>query len=411
MTGMLTRRFARDHSEWKKGTAVRSFLSVLLALPAFMMVSRGVVLAGAEDYQAYCLYLAGQDYPDGNPAFDQDVQGVAHDANNWFITQTGHLWKIPVHLPLGSVDADDSGVLDKNIDDYSVLRNLGYEHFGDPVVYQHEGTDYLLVPIEHDEIHLPGAVAIFTCSGLSYIDHVVLPPQVFDAGWCAVDDDGFLYSSRQHASSIFKYSLDWDQLQEEGSTTVTVLEEITLYNEAGTDSLDLITMQGGEFAPGSRLLYLLSGFHDDNDEEQISEGIHVMDTTTWRRVAHSTNGYGYFNFDYATVFDGEPEGLTVWDLDDGRAPGIRGQLHVFMLDNDFFDDLTFYHYTNVWRVDSGSPCGTGEPTCPFRTLDAASDVIFNRSEMRIRADIYPETGVFTKRVRMTAQGGVVRIGG
>jgi hypothetical protein len=215
----------------------------MLALPAFMMASRGGVLAATEDYQAYCLYLADQDYPDGNPAFDQDVQGVAHDASNWFITQTEHLWKIPVHLALGSAEEGDLGVIKKDIDDYSDLRDLGYAHFGDPVVYQHEGTDYLLVPIENDGIGLTAAVAFLECSDLAYIDHVVLSPQVFDAGWCAVDDRGFLYSSRQHASSIFQYSLDWDRLRDEDSTSATLIEEITIYDEQGTDALDLITMQ------------------------------------------------------------------------------------------------------------------------------------------------------------------------
>ena len=135
-----------------------------------------------------------------------------------------------------------------------------------------------------------------------------------------------------------------------------------------------------------------------------------MDTTTWRRVAHSTNGYGYFNYDYTSVWDGEPEGLTVWDLDDGRAPNISGQLHVFMLDNEIFDDVELYHYTNVWRVDASSPCSQGEPTCPFRTVTAARNVIFPGSEMRISAGVYPENLSISTPIRMTATNGTVRIG-
>jgi hypothetical protein len=43
--------------------------------------------------------------------------------------------------------------------------------------------------------------------------------------------------------------------------------------------------------------------------------------------------------------DEEIEGLTVWNLDDGRAPGIRGQVHVLMLDVGEVsnDDLYFKH--------------------------------------------------------------------
>jgi len=43
--------------------------------------------------------------------------------------------------------------------------------------------------------------------------------------------------------------------------------------------------------------------------------------------------------------DEEIEGLTVWNLDDGRAPGIRGQVHVLMsdLEDASNDDLYFKH--------------------------------------------------------------------
>jgi hypothetical protein len=89
----------------------------------------GQAKAAAEDYQAYCLYQAGQDYPDGNPVFDQNVQGIGHDSANWYITQTEHLWRIPVHHALGSVDEDDSGVIHRTVEDYGDIRDLGYAHF------------------------------------------------------------------------------------------------------------------------------------------------------------------------------------------------------------------------------------------------------------------------------------------
>ena len=367
--------------------------------------------AELNDYQAYCLYLANNDYPDGNPDYDQDVQGIGHDTSYWYITQTEYLWRIPVELPLASANSGDPGVFRFHMDHFSDLTDLGYAHFGDPVGYRHEETDYLLVPIENDAIGLTGAVAVFRCPELEFLDLVELPLQSVDAGWCAVDEVGHLYSSFQHASTIFQYDFDWEQLHTTSDASVTFLSEIPLLDEQGHNVLDLETMQGGEFGPDGKLLYLLSGFHDDNNQEMISEGIHVMDTTTWRRIAHSTNGYGYFNYDYSTVWDGEPEGLTVWDLDDGRAPNVRGQLHVFMLDNEAFDDVTLYHYTNVWRVDRNAPCSTGEPTCPFRTIGAAQAAILDRCEMRIQANVYPEALVLTKPVRLTAQGGTVRIGG
>lgn len=44
----------------------------------------------------------------------------------------------------------------------------------------------------------------------------------------------------------------------------------------------------------------------------------------------------------------EPDGVTWWDLDDGRAPEIRGQLHAMLLDNETSnDDVYIKHYRAV----------------------------------------------------------------
>ena len=44
--------------------------------------------------------------------------------------------------------------------------------------------------------------------------------------------------------------------------------------------------------------------------------------------------------------DEEPEGLTYWDLDGRKVPGIEGQLHAILLDNDTWsdDDVYLKHY-------------------------------------------------------------------
>jgi hypothetical protein len=65
----------------------------------------------------------------------------------------------------------------------------------------------------------------------------------------------------------------------------------------------------------------------------------------------SSNGHGPFNYEYSPTnpivggLNEEPEGLTLWDLDDGRAPNIHGQLHVLLLDNDdSADEVYIKHY-------------------------------------------------------------------
>ena len=56
-------------------------------------------------------------------------------------------------------------------------------------------------------------------------------------------------------------------------------------------------------------------------------------------------GKGDLTWDPSASANEEIEGLTIWDLDDGRAPSIEGQVHVILLDNDtlFNDDFYFKH--------------------------------------------------------------------
>lgn len=398
----------------------------------------GAFPAFAQDYESYQLYLGS--YPeDANCGWHKDAQGVAHDDNNWFITQTEWIWKIPVERDLWSISASDPDVLTRSIGSYQELA--GYAHFGDPDVYRYDNTDYLVMPIEHEDEAQPGAIAVFRCEedDLSYRGHVELTNQDgesyqgHDAGWCAVNSGGRVFSSMQHPglgggpSLLLEYILDWNLLASEPPQATITLEAMHAMRDELDNPLNLITMQGGEFAPGDGLLYLISGFHDDNAQEEVSEGIHVLESAgpfVWRRVAHSTNGSGHFDYYYDAGYDSsccafgccpgnEPEGLTIWDLDDGRAPGIRGQLHAFMLDNDQpdDDDIYFYHYTNIIRVDSASSCQTGTPACPFRTVNGAANLAWNGSEIRIQAGSYDETLTISQRVRFTAEGGMARIGG
>jgi hypothetical protein len=90
----------------------------------------------------------------------------------------------------------------------------------------------------------------------------------------------------------------------------------------------------------------MNGYYTDTDPK--TAGIHVFDAQTGRRIAKSTNGSGDFNYEFHPGWPDyeEPEGLTYWDLNDGRAPGIRGVLHALMLDNDVSsaDEVYFKHY-------------------------------------------------------------------
>jgi hypothetical protein len=379
--------------------------------------------AAAQLYHAY--YLFQSNYPSGQVSWSHDVQGAAHDDNNWFITNTDFIWKIPVQRDLNTVTVISPGVIRRTITNYPALA--GYEHFGDPDVHRVGATDYLIVPIEDSQATcasgLPGGVAIFRCFDLSYVAHVGFPGQCNDAGWVASQGD-LLVSSRQHVGApdgsppgttggLRFYFFDWNQLHANGIAAIAFDHELETLNEQG-GRLEMVTMQGGEFASGGGLLYLISGFHDDDNGQEDREGIHVLETTNYQRIAHSTRGFGHFDFYYDPGFPnyGEPEGLTVWDLDDGRAPGISGQLHVMRLDNDpTFDDIAFKHYTNVIRVNPTSTCQSGTIACPFRTIASANALAWPGVEIRMRTGTYPERPIISTRVRLTAEGGVVRIGG
>jgi len=400
------------------------FLIRLVTLPAVLAL---VPLACGQEYEAY--YMHAGNYPVGETQWSDDAQGVAHDDSNWFITNTHFIRKIPVQHDLRTVTLLSAGVIYRTIGSYPQIQ--GYNHFGDPDTFTYAGVDYLVVPIENGESTCgsgpPGAVLILLCSDLSYVWHTAFPGQCNDAGWVAIDNLGFMMSSRQHVHNriplppcqghgLRYYAFEWELLRTTGHGEMQFMQEVHPTDELG-NCLEMVTMQGGEYSPDGGLLYLVSGFYDDDNGLEDREGIHVLDATTFRRVQHSTRGFGHFDYYYDPGFQTyeEPEGLTIWDLDDGRAQGIRGQLHVFVSDNDFdlgdSGDIDFKHYTRTIRVDPASNCQSGTLACPFRTFAGAYALAWPGAEIRLRPGTYIERPIISTRVRITAEGGTVRIGG
>jgi hypothetical protein len=141
------------------------------------------------------------------------------------------------------------------------------------------------------------------------------------------------------------------------------------------------------------------------------------------RVQRSTNGSGHFNYEFHPTCSfpiyncEEPEGITIWDLDDGRAPGIRGQLHVLLLRNEHFsdDDVYLKHYTGTIYVDrTYNGVGNGTPSKPFKTVSEANNLAWDGAQIKIQSrpqtGSYPETLTFSKRVKVLAQGGTATVG-
>jgi hypothetical protein len=168
---------------------------------------------------------------------------------------------------------------------------------------------------------------------------------------------GELYTSPVHADSILRYSIDWEKL-----TDTTHHDALSFLGAASISTVH--NVMGGEFAPSGMLLYLSSGTvscqppYFGDGQMYPEDGLHVIETTHWQQVQHSTDTTGCFkySFDNSGCSGEEPKGLTIWDLDDGRAPNVGGQLHVISY-NHFSDPadtnkVFLKHYATV-KVDAG----------------------------------------------------------
>lgn len=395
-------------------------------------------VAWGQVYDSYFVYR-GADYPNGAVGWSHHAEGIAHDEQFWYIAQSSqryggpsfphipsHLWKIPVEVDLGAVTSATPGVVRREIAPDHILVSRQYEKFGDPVVYQYNGAGYLVVPISGNgscESSPAAAVAFFRCSDLGYVDYAILPGQCGDAGWVAVNAAGELVSSRDHIGlpepsqqGLRVYTVGWSALETSSQAIVAFDRTIPVLNESGAP-LELLHIQGGEFDPGGRLLYVSSGYYDEENAAADREGIHVIDTATFRRVRHSARGVAgqLFNFYYnpgADTYE-EPQGLTIWNLDQGAAPGIYGQLHAIVRRYgwDAGDQVYLKHYTRALAVNSQwAGCHTGSPSCPFQTIPAALSRAWNGAEIRIRAGVYAAPLTIASEVRFSAEAGVVRIG-
>lgn len=325
------------------GRAAASILTRRRFLWAAGLALGGLAVAGAtplgvETARAAALHRYLGNYPQNRTTgWTENIQGVTHDSANWFFSQTKALWKFPVSFDLNSTvlgPIPARGILKVGMP--AALDRLGYDHFGD--IDCHAG--YVFVPIEGGTY--PG-IAAFRASNLAYVAYSPLPAQQ-SAGWCAVNPaNGLLHTSNWTLTTVLRYQIDFGRLSA-GRSFLTQSSSLPLRDEYGA-TLSLPHVQGGVFRPDAQRLYLVNGYMDDTDRNK--EGIQVFDMASCRRIARSTNGYGDFNYEYHPEDDEEPEGLTYWDLNDGRAPGIRGVLHVTMLDNDGWtsaDDLYFKHY-------------------------------------------------------------------
>lgn len=371
-------------------------------------------------YHAYYNFL--WDYPEEAEAvgWHQEAQGLANDDNYWYIVDNGfqntagdeHIWKIPVEHDLSEPALNHPGTIVLTNSDIPEIPHL-FDHFGDPDLYEYEGHRYLLVPVDNGSTGIAVFESVDSPNALIYLGWDDLTAESYH-GWCAVNPvDGRVYSSGTVFTAIQRYRIEWQLLD---SRTVVITHEATIpvYDGIG-GNLTFHHMQGGDFSPDGELLYIASGGADGH---YMWEGLKVIRTSDWQLIKLSSQEDRPFKFEYTPGWPEmeEPEGLTVWDLDDGRAPGILGQLHVILLDNDVDtneDDVRLKHYTSKiyvdWRFEDMST-QEGTPMFPFGTVDQAVGYAWQGSQLDIFAGNYPEAVLIDTITRLLARSGTVVIG-
>jgi hypothetical protein len=447
------------------------FILSINLLPIFVCKSQ------QSKYEEY--YLRSNSYPilwtPGSWFDHPEIQGVTHDDNNWYFTWTynevGYLWRVPVEVPLDNNVLQNFKVDIIKTGDFSDLA--GYWHWGDPDHYKtKDGREYIVVPMTRTDTPI---VAIFR-TGVLYLESLVaygrLTAQT-STGWCAIHPQtGELYTSEDfdyalgpkpcnpnrdcddqswscpYPRMLLHYRIPWDSLPitgYKGLISLTYLNDSIVLQSGNNQLLELYNMQGGEFTPSGELLYVSCGgaccFGYGAGQQYEHDGVYVFDTRTWTVIKRSTNHlgrqYSYFDYYYWWGCDGagpikdgswSPEGLTIWDRDDGRSPNIRGQLHVLGFHSILKtgdNEAIFEHYGNRLHInpftgvtpptfswsDQALP---GDSLKPFKTFNDAYNwyPAWGGSEIVFQGGLYYPTvvGTFSRPVRLTSQGGTTVLG-
>ena len=330
-------------------------IQTLLALLLVVLVSPAG-RATAQDLPTTCSTIFLGDNPSqGSMGWTDANNGIAHDAGNWFFTNEEELVKIPVGLDLNTdIDPDDDpsdwppGVLARG-DLPDSLADAGWHHQGD--LDQSHG--FLFIPMNRDDGYPTiSGIAVYNASDLAYRGIAELPPPRL--GWVAINPhNGLLYTSGWEISPsapLLRYEIDYDAI--EAGNVQGGISFVDEYPLTGVDP-PLKDTQGGAFTPWGEL-YIVNGVEGESIEDERG-GVHLFNAAGVL-IAESQNGGGGFSFAYdpGLIEREEPEGADWWNRSiDPASPGITGQLHVMLNDNEDVpspddpfpsDDLYLKHY-------------------------------------------------------------------
>ncbi len=309
----------------------------------------------------------------GTPCWGDErwaANGIAHNQDfificaleRTFVGTTGKtdyiIWKIPRNYPLDRDYRHDPTVkrfqlskLPANTKTRKEFKK--YKHIGDIDVAVIEGEEYILAPLTGGSKPIIG---FFRTSDLSFVNfHYPLINYhqinaMVDLGWCAYSmKRKRLCVSNDYNSFFAEFTIKKGKISSAGHDAfMWTKPKLHFIDEA------ISNMQGGCFTSDGKYLYVSAGLPQKN---LSTDGITVFETTNWKVVKRSINlsrnpsAQGCFHFDFNTgswynPWGAEPEGLDIWDADDGRTPHVSGQLHVLLDDHSFWktNDVSLVHY-------------------------------------------------------------------
>ncbi len=289
--------------------------------------------------------------------WNENLQGVAADSHSWYFTNKHQIWKFPLthdlNTKVSSADPGHGIISSFHLGDSHAPSELkGYDHFGDPDVYQEK----LFVPVEKTHSNWIPRIAVFDAKTLAYIDSYPLKPgngfKQAHAGWCAIEPlTGYLYTSTNHIDQhnpILVYGVRFDKSR---GLVLDFRTQVRLWQQANRPQEIKPYLQGGVFSTDGSTLYLLNGKGRNFDAKD--GGIWAFDVNSGRLIMKSA-GSGNFKYEFHPIAARlqEPEGLAYLDLDGRHVPGIAGgQLHAILLNVNIGrkDSFWFKHY----RVRTG----------------------------------------------------------
>jgi hypothetical protein len=296
------------------------------------------------------------DFPfDRSRNIDNDHQGVTHSADTWYFANAhstvctsclppligpfcpractnSSMWSFPLGQDVGA------GTPPKHIGNPWAGR---YNHFGDITFVPGAGSGdgFIFVALEAGTggIATRGGIGVFTQDLNFHRGFGVTPaavPAAADQGgsmpWVTFNEfDGFVYSASFNDTWLNAYQVALRPAIDASGVgaDVTWKKSLRLRDCATNAPVTVERMQGSDVSPSGKLYVAI---------DVQGGGVIIIDPNSGKIL-----DFVPVNFD-RNGEDEELEGVSIWDRENTADPGIRGHLHVSMIQNDSNSNDNFY---------------------------------------------------------------------